>query len=169
MVELLHALGIQWYVLLAQVVNFAILIFVLSRYAYRPILRIIDQRRQVIADSIAKAKEIDQSKEALDAERVRVLRKADEEAGALLGRAKEEAEHMRTDIEKAAKAQADLIVQKGMKQLEHERISIVREIQEKLATAVVSAAEKILRRSFSDDDQKRLEAELTQTIPSLLA
>jgi F-type H+-transporting ATPase subunit b len=169
MTDLLNALGIQWSVLLAQTVNFVILVFILKRFLYKPVLKVIDQRRDLIADSMKKVQEIDKRKEELDKERVKILRKADEEAGALLKRAKEEAESMRTEIEKAAQAQASHILQKGMEQLDNERAIMVKEIQNKLAHAIVLSAEKILRREFSKEDQDSFESELKKNLPSMLS
>ncbi len=169
MTDLLHAFGIQWSVLLAQIINFTILIFILSRFVYKPVLKIIDERRAVIAESMEKVKEINRGKEQLDIDRAVILRKADEEAGELLERAKAEAEAVRTEIEKAAKLQASQILVKAKEQLENERATMVREIQNKLAHAIVLSAEKILRREFSKDDQENFEDELKKNLPSLLS
>ncbi len=167
--DLIHALGIQWSVLIAQMVNFAILIFVLTRFVYKPVLRVIDRRRDMVAESVKKAEEIGHRKALIDSERTVILRKADEEAGALLDRARIEADAMRTDIEKAARSQAAQIVTKGMEKLENERARMVKEIQNKLAHAIVLSAEKILRREFSKEDQESFETELKQSLPSMLS
>lgn len=169
MSDILHALGIQWSALLAQAVNFGILVFVLVKFVYKPVLRIIDERRALIAESMEKVKEIDRHKEQIDKDRTTILRKADEEAGQLLGRAKSEAEAIRTEIEKGAKAHADQIILKGRQQLEIERGQVVKEIQDKLAHAIVLSAEKILRREFSKEDQQNFEDELKKNLPTLLA
>lgn len=169
MADLLHALGIQWSVLLAQIINFAILVFVLSRYVYKPLLGVIDRRREAIAESMEKVKDIERSKEELDRERVVILRKADEEAGALLERAKGEAEAIRTEIESSAKAQATSTLNKGREKLEHDRTTMMNEIQHKLAHAIVLSAEKILRREFSKEDQDAFEDELKKNLPTMLA
>lgn len=167
--DLLHALGIQWYALLAQIVNFAILVFVLTKFVYRPVLGVIDRRRKVIEDSLEKAKEIDRQKELVDQERAKILSKADKEAGDLLERAKTEAEAIRTEVQKEAKQQAAQIVAKGMQQLQTERARMVKDIQTRLAHAIVGSAEKILRREFSKEDQKNFEEELKKELPSLLS
>lgn len=169
MADLLNALGIQWPVLLAQIVNFAILVFILARYVYKPLIGVIDRRRQVIADSMRQAKEIEQNKEELDRERVAILRKADEQAGALLERAKKEADAIRVEIEATAKATAKSTLNKGGEQLEHERSTMMRDIQHQLAHAIVLSAEKILRREFSKEDQEAFEEELKKNLPSMLS
>ncbi len=167
--QFLSAFGIEWSALVAQAVNFLILVFVLSRYVYKPVLGIIDRRREAIAESMEKVKEIEHAKEKVDLERAAILRKADIEAGALLERAKTEAETVRTEIEKAAKLQAAQIVTKGMEQLENERATMIREVQNKLAHAIVLSAEKILRREFSKADQENFETELKQNLPTMLS
>lgn len=167
--EIIHALGINWSALLAQAINFAILIFILAKFVYKPVLAIIDRRRDEIAASMEKVKEIDRQKEIIDEQRAVILRKADDEAGALLARAKIDAEAMHAEIERAAKAQAAQIVTKGMQQLDNERAHMVKEIQDKLAHAIVKSAETILRREFSKEDQESFEEELKKNLPSMLA
>lgn len=167
--DFFHAFGIQWYALLAQAINFTILLFVLARYVYRPVINLIDARRTAIAESMKQVEEIERKKELVDRERAAILRKADEEGGALLARAKTEAEVIRTEIETAAKAHAGQIVAKGMEQLEIERARLVKEVQDKLAHAIVKSAEKILRREFSKEDQTSFEDELKKNLPSMLS
>ena len=167
--DLVHALGIQWSALIAQMINFVILIFVLTKFVYKPILKVIDERRTLVSDSMKKIEEIDRRKEVIDAERTVILRKADEEAGALLERAKAETEVMRAEIEKAAHAQAGAILAKAKEQTENDRTVMFKEVQNKLAHAIVLSAEKILRREFSKEDQRSFEDELKQNIPSMLS
>lgn len=167
--DILHALGIQWSALLAQAVNFGILIFLLARFVYKPVLKVIDDRRKAIADSMQQVKDIEKQKERIDQERAVILRKADEEGGELLARAKTEAEAIRTEIESAAKAQAKQILAKGMEKLEVERARLIRDVQDKLAHAIVKSAETILRREFSKEDQQSFEEELKKNIPAMIA
>src|SRR5437868_5641633 len=100
--EISQAFGIDWASLIAQIINFCILVFILSRFVYKPVLNMVDERRKMIAESMEKAKEIEKSKELMEQERAAILRKADVEGGVLLQRAKDEAEAMRGEIEKQA-------------------------------------------------------------------
>jgi F-type H+-transporting ATPase subunit b len=129
----------------------------------------VDERRRAIAESMEKAKEIEQRKQLLEQERAEILRKADIEGGVLLQRAKDEAEAMRAEIEKAAHAHAEQLIKKGLAQIEAERAHVVKDIQTKLAHTIVSSAEKILRREFSAEDQAHFEEELKKNLPSLLS
>lgn len=167
--EIIHALGINWSALLAQAINFAILIFILAKFVYKPVLAIIDRRRDEIAASMEKVKEIDRQKEIIDEQRTAILRKADVEAGELLARAKIDAEALQGELLKSAKDQAARTLAKGMEQLENERAHMVKEIQDKLAHAIVKSAETILRREFSKEDQENFEEELKKNLPAMLA
>ena len=59
--EALHNLGIDFKVIIAQIINFGILVFTLVHFLYRPILKALDDRKKKISDSLDKAKEIEQS------------------------------------------------------------------------------------------------------------
>lgn len=167
--DIIDALGIQWSALLAQAINFGILVFILAKFVYKPVLAVIDKRRAEIAESMEKAKEIDRQKEILDQDRAAILRKADEEAGELLARAKVDAEALQAELLKNAKDQAARTLTKGMEQLENERAHMVKEIQDKLAHAIVKSAETILRREFSKEDQAGFEEELKKNLPAMLS
>ena len=167
--DLIHALGIDWYALLAQAINFFILMFVLGRFVYKPVLKVLDDRKKLVADSMEKVKEIERHKELVDKERVEILHKADVQAGELLNRAKTEAEAIRVEIEKTARAHADQMIAKGLQQIETERAQVAHQVQDKLARAIVLSAEKILRREFSKEDQQQFETELKENLPNLLS
>jgi len=64
--ETLSSLGIDLKILLAQLVNFGILIFLLSKFLYKPVLKMLDQRKKKIAESIKKAEEIEKKEIAIE-------------------------------------------------------------------------------------------------------
>lgn len=166
--EILSTLGINWALLLAQMVNFAIVLFVLSKFVYRPLLQVIDQRREAIRKAAEDVERIAHQKEQMERTRQEMLKKADSEAGVILEHAKTEAEAMRKDILENAQKQAAQILDRGEKQLEGERARVFGEVQEVLATTIMTMTEKILRREFTADDQKRLLQELERELPALL-
>lgn len=163
--QLLQAFGVHWSLLLAQVVNFILLIIVLNKFVYGPVLKVIDQRRKIAAETIEKAKEIAHLRQSMEREHKDVLRKADEEAGAILQRAKAEAEALRKETEEQAHHKAEQIVEAGMRRLEGERASVLAELQQTLGKLIVLSTEKILRRALSDEDQKRLVTHLQDSLP----
>lgn len=166
--ELLAKLGIDWRLLIAQIVNFTILLTVLTFFVYNPLLRLIDERRERIRKSMDDAEKIARHKEDLKLMREKALKDIDQECGATLEKAKTDAEHMRTEIIKHAEMEAKNILKKGQDQLRHERHQALEDTQKMLTKNLVTLTENILAREFSPNDQKRILDTLERSLPSLL-
>ena len=143
--EALANLGIDWKLLLAQVVNFGILLFILKRYAYQPMLRLMDERTAKIEKGL------------LDAEAAQVkLREMEEKEKAVLAEARVEAKKILTETDEAAKKRdamkmteteervTKLLADAEVKMaLDQEKM--VAQAKTELAETVVLAVEKILK------------------------
>lgn len=167
--ELLQKLGVDWKLLLAQIVNFTILLSVLTFFVYRPLLRVIDERRERIRKSMDDAEQIAHEQERLAHAREEALRAIDRECGAFLEKAKNDAERAKAEILRAAAMEAHALLAKGHEQLRTERAQTMREMQKSLATAILQMTEKILAREFSPHDQERILTSVERSLPSLLA
>ncbi len=166
--ELLAKLGVDWKLLIAQIVNFTILVSVLTYFVYRPLLNLLDARRARIAKAMEDAARIEEQNRELEQFRTEQLKKIDQEVGALLERGKRQGETMRDEILATAKREADAIFIKGQRQLEEERTRVFHDVQASLASMIVAMTEKILSREFSPKDQERILASLEKDIPALL-
>lgn len=166
--ELLQKLGVDWKLLLAQIVNFTILLAVLTFFVYRPLLRIIDERRERIRKSMEDAEQIAHAKENITRAHEEALRNIDRECGAFLENAKNEAERAKADILRTADMEAQALLAKGREQLRAERAQAMREMQKSLATAILQMTENILEREFSPRDQERILTSVERSLPSLL-
>jgi F-type H+-transporting ATPase subunit b len=166
--EILSALGINWQLLIAQAINFAIILFVLARFVYRPILKVIDDRREATRKAMENVEVMQKEAREMEATRMEKLKKIDEEAGALMEAAKKDAEAQRKQLLEAAHAEADQVLAKGRKQLEQERAAVFQDAQETLSKVIMTMTQKILEREFSKDDQKRIVQNLQKELPSLL-
>ncbi len=167
--EILHTLGIDWQLLLAQIVNFGIVLVVLTKFVYKPLLKAIDARRDAIKKSIEEAEEIGRQKLQMEQTRKEALAKADEDAGIIVEKAKTEAETLRASILASAQAQADQILEKGKKQLQDERSHVFHDVQEVMAGSIIKLTEEIIRREFTKEDQSRLLKNLEKELPALLS
>ncbi len=166
--ELLLKLGVDWKLLIAQIVNFTILLGILTFFVYRPLIDLLDARRERIAKAMEYAKSVEEQARELERFRLEQLKKVDQEIGAMLERGKRAAENVRDKILEEAKREANAVLAKGRRQLEDERVQVLHDVQASLATMIVRMTEKILEREFSDADQKRLLSSLEKDIPSLL-
>lgn len=166
--ELLQKLGVDWKLLMAQILNFTVLLAVLSLFVYRPLLRVIDERRARVRQSMEDAEKIAHEKEEIAKARQEALRKIDQECGAFLEKAKNDAERLKADILRAADAEAKNLLAKGHEQLRSERAQTLQEMQKVLATAILQMTEKILEREFSPRDQERVLTHIERSLPALL-
>ncbi len=166
--ELLAKLGIDWRLLIAQAINFGILLAILTALVYRPLLNLLDSRRERIAKALEDARKIEQQKTALDAWQAEEMRTFDEKTGKLFEQARAQAEETREEIIDAAKREAEQILSRGRQQLLQERQQALEEVQSSFGHMILTVTEKILQREFSAADQKRLLASLEKDIPTLL-
>ena len=167
--ELLAKLGINWGLLIAQIVNFAILLAILTKFLYRPLLRLLDERSARVRKAMDDAARVEQETRDAELFRQKRLRQVDEEAGVLLGEAKERAAAIEREAVEIAQKEAAIVLERGRHQLEEERRAALADLQASLATAVVRVSQAVLEREFDDNDQKRILESAAKQIPSMLA
>ncbi len=166
--ELLTKLGIDWGVLIAQLINFVILIVALTYFVYKPVLRLLDDRRERIRKAMEDAKSIENQKRELDQFKAEQLRKVDQEVAKFLESSKGQAEAAKKEILAGAEKEAAQILVKARQQLDEERSRMVNDVQGTLASVIVRMTEKILEREFSKADQTRLLGAVEKELPSLI-
>ncbi|HLC76488.1 MAG TPA: F0F1 ATP synthase subunit B [Candidatus Peribacterales bacterium] len=166
--ELISALGIDWHVLTAQLINYGILFVALSVLLYKPVLKLLDDRRERIAKSMEDAKKIDQKLKEIEKERESMMKQLDQKSSALLAEAKKQADGARVDMVAAAKSEAENMLERGRKQLEDERRKMVSDLEKTVARVGVELASRILQREFSAEDQKRIVSSFEKDLPSLI-
>lgn len=166
--QILSTLGINWQLLIAQFVNFLILVGILSYFVYKPVLKILDERRDRIRKSMDDAEHIEQQRKDIEQFKVDQLRKIDHETSVFLDNARVQAEKVKKEILERAQLDADDILVKAREQIADERRKLVSQVQASVAKLTVVLAEKILQREFTQSDQKHMMQVLEQEIPKLL-
>ncbi len=169
MTEIIHTLGIEWQQLLAQTVNFMIIMGVLTFFAYKPLLRTLDARRDRIRESMETADRIQRESKQLDSLRSEVLSKADAQSGVMLEKAKKDAESVKKEILDNARKEADDLLAKARQQVSDERRRFYEEVHSQLTGIIVSMTQKVLEREFSPADQKRIIASIEKELPKSAA
>ncbi len=166
--EILKTLGINWTTLVAQMVNFGILLAALMFLLYRPIMRLLDERRERIEKSMNDAKKISEQVKQMEQSQAKAMKDMDAKASAILAEAKKQAEASKAQILAVAQSETDAFVKKGREQLENDRRSMVADLEKSVAALTVKLAGKVLQREFTDTDQKRMLTSLEKDIPSLI-
>ena len=166
--QLLQSFGINLPLFIAQIVNFGIVVGVLTWLVYKPLLRVIDQRREAARKAAQVAEDAARQQQEMDQLKIEQLRKLDEESGKFLESAKRQAEAIRTELTDKAHREAEAILERGRKLLEQERQDALDSLQGLLSKVVMQMTQKILEREFGPADQKRILDSVQKDIPSLL-
>jgi F-type H+-transporting ATPase subunit b len=147
MEQIISVFGIDWKLILIQAVNFGLLLFVLHRFLYKPILAVVDARREKIAHSIKNALRAEEELGKAEAERIHILHDARVKGDALIEGAKKSALGEEHVIIKDAHRRAEYLLRDAERRIEREREEMVEKTERDVARMAVLAAEKILRTS----------------------
>lgn len=144
MSELFAAFGLNWKLLLIQGLNFAIVLFVLHRFLYEPVLKMIDERRTKIAEGVKKAEAADRRLAEADTEGKTLIAEAGKEAQELVAAGRVRAESQAGEILKATQAKADALLLDAVARAEEAKRQALIAGEKEIARAAMLAAEKIL-------------------------
>ena len=156
---MLETLGIQWPKLIAQLINFSIVFFVLWKFAYGPIFNILAARRQKITESIANADKIKAELARTEADRQKILAQAGDQANKLIEEARQAAARVReTETQKAITA-AEQIVVKAREVAAQDHARMLAELKREVGRLVVQTTATVTGKILTPDDQQRLAKE----------
>lgn len=154
--EILNQFGINPILLAAQVVNFLILLFILKKFLYKPILKVLEERKQRIADSLKNAEEIERKLLLTEEEKEKVLAKASSDVQKMLDEAKKEIEIMKDEGKLQAQHLAAQIIKKGEESAQAEMDRRQQELMAHMAEIVALGMEKVTGKAFNRQDQKEI-------------
>jgi F-type H+-transporting ATPase subunit b len=152
-------LGIQWQVLLAQTISFSVVLFVLWRFAYRPVFAMLEARRQKIAEATVNAEKIKTELAKTEADRLKVLAEAGDQADKLIDEAREAAARVRADETQKAVAAAEQIITKAREAATQEHAQMLAELKREVGRLVVQTTSTVTGKVLTPEDQRRLAEE----------
>ncbi len=141
---LLDAFGIDWKLLIAQAVNFGILIVALYFLLYKPVLKVLEERQQLVAKGVEDAERASQKLAGADTVAAATVEKADKEAAELLATARDSAATERTRLVKEAEARAAAISADAEARSKEASAKMLRESEKEIARLAVLAAAKAM-------------------------
>lgn len=150
------AIGIDWKVLLAQLINFGILFAVLALVLYKPMRRKLDERSAKIKDSMEQAEQIKQqlaNTEQLVKEQIDNARK---EGQNILAQAAQIGERFKEEAKVEAKKEAENIVAKARTEIEMERDKAIDGVRREFVDLTIKAAEKVVKETLDKEKHRRL-------------
>lgn len=141
---LIDTFHIDWKLIIAQMVNFAIVIIVLYKFAIKPLGKLMDERSIKIASGLTDAKKHKELLSETESEYKKVIAEARKESQVLVSEAKKDAERVREDLIVKATLDSQKLIENGRMELEAEKAKMISDAKKELANLVVSSAEKIL-------------------------
>ena len=162
--ETADTFGWNWELFLSQVISFTIVALLLRRFAYKPILAVLEDRRRKIEEGMLNAEKI--RKELAEAEKryQEILAKANADAQRMIDEARESSAHLAERKQQDAIAVAEQIIAKAKEAaaLEHERQ--MQNLKRELGRLVVETTAKVTGKVLTPEDQKRLQEEAARQV-----
>ncbi|MFY7963624.1 MAG: F0F1 ATP synthase subunit B [Chitinophagaceae bacterium] len=146
-------------------VAFLVLLFVLGKFAWKPIMKAIDEREQGIEDALSKAEKMKAEIAQMASENEALLQKAREERASMVKEAKETADKMVADAKEKAKGEYDRIVADAQAAITQQKNAALTEVKNQVGALVIEVSEKVLRRELSNKaEQENFIKELASAV-----
>ena len=152
----MEALGINLGYLLVQILNFAIVFVVLRVWVYKPIVGLLEKRRQRIAQGLEDARVAAEARANAEKEAQAILSRAQAEADQKIREASERAEQVAREIRAAAEKEATAIREAAAGEAEQARATALGELRGQVAALAIAAAQKLIGESLDEERQRGL-------------
>jgi len=156
--------GVDWPHLLAQIVSFSVVCGVLWALAYKPILKMLEARREQIATGLANAEKIKAELARIEIERRAILAKADGEGRQLIEDARAASARLQADETRKAVAMAEQILARAREAGDRERAQMLTEVKREVGRLVVQTSAAVTGKILTPDDHRRLAEETARQL-----
>ncbi len=148
------------------ILTFLVLLGLLAKFAWKPLLAMLDRREEIIRQSLDDAEKAKQELQRLQQESKEILSKARVEAQSILAKTRSEAEKLKGEIRQQAKAQADSILRDAEKQIQVETKKAIAVIKNEIVDLSLLVASKLIKRNLSKKDNQSLIEESLKQVES---
>src|SRR5262249_54975778 len=156
--------GVNWPHFISQVISFAIVAYLLHRFAYKRVLTVLEERRQRIAESLANAEKIKQELARAEAQRQEILAQANTEASKFIEEARAAAARLQEQESQKAIATAEQIITKAREAAAQDHARMLAELKREVGRLVVQTTATVTGKILTADDQKRLAEETARQV-----
>lgn len=152
----LAALGINPQAFLVQLIGFIIVFLLLKKYAFAPIVRLLDERRKVLEDGVKMGLRMEEEKAKLGADVVQVMRDARQEADKIIGNGQKEAREIIREAEKVGQRKVDTMISDAEARINEEATQAKRRLQKEIVGLVAEATEAIVEEKVDEKKDAKL-------------
>ena len=138
-----------------MVVSFSIILFLLGKFAWKPILSMIKEREESIENALSAAEKAKEEMKALQSSNERILAEARSERDAMLKEARELKDKIIAEAKGAAAKEGERLMEATRLSIQNEKVAAIAEIKNQVATLSIEIAEKILKSELSTDEKQK--------------
>jgi len=148
------------------IVTFLVLLALLAKFAWGPLLRALESRQETIRKSLEDAQQARQELERLHQESSQILRQARVDAEAIITQSRADAERLREEMRTKARSEAEGIVRNAERQIQLETARAVQQIRHEAVDLSVMIASRIIQRNLTKEDNERIIQEALRQVES---
>jgi F-type H+-transporting ATPase subunit b len=146
------------------ILTFLVLVFLLKKFAWVPLLAALESRRQQIAGAVEDARKAREELEKVHQDAAQLLAQARRDADGVVSRARADAERLREELQKKAADEAAGIVRNAERRIQQETAKAVQQIRHEAVDLSIAIASKLLRRNVSKEDNEHLIQEVVSSL-----
>ena len=138
------------------ILTFLVLLWLLAKFAWRPLLQALEARQELIRKSLEEAQQARRELERVSQESAQILKESRVQAETIIAQSRSDAERLREEMKQKAKAESDTIVRNAERQIQLETGRALQQIRHEAADLSVLIASKLIQRNLSKEDNERL-------------
>ena len=162
--QIAQTFGVNWSLLIAQIISFAIVCLFLYKFAYKRVLNVLEERRQKIAEGLANAEKSKAELARAEEERQKILTQANAQANKLIEEARAAAARVQEQETQKAISTAEQIVAKAREAAAQDHARMLAELKKEVGRLVVQTTATVTGKILTPDDQKRLADETARQV-----
>lgn len=162
--EIARTFGVDWTHLIAQIVSFCIVCILLQRFAYKPVLKMLEERRQQIAQGQANAEQIKAELSRTESRRQEMLDQANTQANKLIEEARAAAARVQEQETQKAIAAAEQVMVKAQEASAQERTRMLAQLKSEFGRLLVETTATVTGKILTPEDQQRLSEETARQL-----
>jgi F-type H+-transporting ATPase subunit b len=162
--DIMTNFGVTWTAFISQGIAFALVLFILQRYAFKPIIAILEERRRRIAEGQENAEKIKVQLTESERKYQEMIDRAQAEAQALINDARTSSDALAQRRQEEANAEASRIVARAHEATEQERDRVLTEVKRELGRLVIETTARVTGKILTPEDRRRLTEETVRQI-----
>jgi F-type H+-transporting ATPase subunit b len=161
----IDALGFNLPALIAQIINFALLLIIFRLLLYKPLLKMLDERKQRIQEGLDASDEAKRRLSETEQEVAKEIDKARQEGQGLISQAQQISARLQEESRLAARTEAEQLLERARGEIQLERDSAIAALRQEFAGLTITAAERVIREELDENKHRRLIEEVLAEAP----